>query len=68
MKISNLRIRNFRSIRDLRLDEVDYACILVGKNNTGKTVVLDDEQFLFWLPHALRTILPCSCPFPEHVL
>lgn len=41
MKISNLRIRNFRSIRDLRLDEVDYACILVGKNNTGKTVVLD---------------------------
>ncbi len=41
MKISSLRIKNFKSIRDLEIKEVDYACILVGKNNTGKTVVLD---------------------------
>lgn len=41
MKISSLRIKNFKSIRDFVLNEVDYACILVGKNNTGKTVVLD---------------------------
>ena len=41
MKISSLRIKNFKSIRDFEIKEVDYACILVGKNNTGKTVVLD---------------------------
>ena len=41
MKISSLRVKNFKSIRDFVLEEVDYACILVGKNNTGKTVVLD---------------------------
>lgn len=41
MKINSLRIKNFKSIRDFVLTEVDYACILVGKNNTGKTVVLD---------------------------
>lgn len=41
MKISSLRIKNFKSIRDLKLDEIDYACILIGRNNTGKTVALD---------------------------
>lgn len=41
MRISRLQIKNFKSIRELLIEEVDYACILVGKNNTGKTVVLD---------------------------
>lgn len=41
MKISRLQIKNFKSIRDLLIEEVDYACILVGKNNTGKSVVLE---------------------------
>ena len=41
MKINRLQIKNFKSIRDLLIGEVDYACILVGKNNTGKSVVLE---------------------------
>ena len=41
MKICYLRIQNFKSIRDLEITEVDNALILVGKNNTGKTVVID---------------------------
>ncbi|MEG2511808.1 MAG: AAA family ATPase [Acetivibrio sp.] len=41
MKISYLRIKNFKSIRDLEIHDVDSALILVGKNNTGKTVVID---------------------------
>lgn len=41
MKICYLRIRNFKSIRDLEIKEMDNALILVGKNNTGKTVVID---------------------------
>ncbi len=41
MKISYLHIKNFKSIRDLEIKEVENALILVGKNNTGKTVVID---------------------------
>ena len=41
MKVSHLRIKNFKSIRELCIKEMDNACILVGKNNTGKTVVLE---------------------------
>lgn len=40
MKFSSLYIQNFKTIRDLSLSEVDNALILVGRNNTGKTVVL----------------------------
>lgn len=41
MKISYLRIRNFKVIKDMTINEVENALILVGKNNAGKTVVLD---------------------------
>lgn len=41
MKIKSLHIKNFKSIRELEIQDVENALILVGKNNTGKTVVLD---------------------------
>lgn len=41
MKIGYLHIKNFKSIRDLEIKDVENALILVGKNNTGKTAVLD---------------------------
>ncbi len=41
MQLTYLHIRNFKSIRDMELTEIDMALILVGKNNTGKTSVLD---------------------------
>ena len=41
MQITSLHIRNFKSIRDLMITDIDNALILVGKNNTGKTSVLD---------------------------
>ncbi len=41
MEIAYLRIQNFKSIRDMEIPEIDQALILVGKNNTGKTSVLD---------------------------
>lgn len=41
MKISYLHIKNFKSIKELEIKELDNALILVGKNNTGKTVVID---------------------------
>lgn len=41
MRITKLRIRNYKSIEDLTLKNLEDAVILVGKNSTGKTVVLD---------------------------
>lgn len=41
MKISSLHIRNFKAIRDVVINDVENALILVGQNNTGKTTILD---------------------------
>ena len=41
MQIKFLNIKNFKSIRKLEIKDVENCLILVGKNNTGKTVVLD---------------------------
>ena len=41
MQLTYIHIRNFKSIRDLEIRGIDRALILVGKNNTGKTSVLD---------------------------
>lgn len=41
MQIRYLGIKNFKSIRELEIHDMESALILVGKNNTGKTVVLD---------------------------
>lgn len=41
MQIVSLRIQNFKSIRDVYIENIENALILVGKNNTGKTAVLD---------------------------
>lgn len=41
MQIKYLGIKNFKSIRALEIEDIENSLILVGKNNTGKTVVLD---------------------------
>lgn len=41
MKIVKLNIKNFKSIQEISLDNLESALILVGKNSTGKTAVLD---------------------------
>lgn len=41
MQIKSLSIKNFKSIRFLELGSIENALILIGKNNTGKTIVLD---------------------------
>ncbi len=41
MQITFLEIKNFKSIKKLWIKDVENSLILVGKNNTGKTVVLD---------------------------
>lgn len=41
MQITDLWIRNFKSIKSMHIENIENALILVGQNNTGKTVVLD---------------------------
>ncbi len=41
MQIKYLEIKNFKSIKELEICDIENSLILVGKNNTGKTVVLD---------------------------
>lgn len=41
MRISGLQIRNFKSIESLTISDIEHALILVGKNNTGKTRILN---------------------------
>ena len=39
LRLTSVRIRNFRCIRDLTLD-LDETTVLIGENNSGKTAVL----------------------------
>ncbi len=41
MKISKLGIKNFKSVCDVDIKNVDNVLILVGRNNSGKSVILD---------------------------
>ncbi|MBQ9984177.1 MAG: AAA family ATPase [Lachnospiraceae bacterium] len=41
MQIHSLCIKNFKSIQELEIQDIENSLILVGKNNTGKTAVLD---------------------------
>lgn len=41
MRFTYIRIKNFKSIRNLEIDNIENALLIVGKNNTGKTSVLD---------------------------
>lgn len=41
MQIKELQIRNFKSVNDMVISDIENALILVGQNNTGKTAVLD---------------------------
>lgn len=40
MKIKALTIKNFKSIQEMHITNIDNTLILVGKNNTGKSSIL----------------------------
>lgn len=45
MKIIYIKIKNFKSISELEINDIENALILVGKNNTGKTSIIDAILF-----------------------
>ncbi|RRD07190.1 ATPase [Arachnia propionica] len=46
MKIVSFRIRNYRVLRDVRLDNLTPLTVLVGANGSGKSTVFDAFAFL----------------------
>ena len=40
MRISRVRVENFRSLREFQLEPEDGVNLLVGENNAGKSAVL----------------------------
>lgn len=40
MKISKIKIRNFRILKDIEIDLEDDLSLIIGKNNCGKTSIL----------------------------
>jgi AAA15 family ATPase/GTPase len=41
MRYSDLQISNFRSVKDLSLDGFSRVNLFTGKNNCGKTTILE---------------------------
>jgi putative ATP-dependent endonuclease of the OLD family len=40
MKIKSIHIKNYRLLKDFKLDLEDELSLVLGKNNTGKTSIL----------------------------
>lgn len=47
MQIERIGIKNFKSIREMEMEHIERALILVGKNNTGKTSIIDALRAVF---------------------
>ncbi len=47
MQIERIYIKNFKSIREMEIEGIERALILVGKNNTGKTSIIDALRAVF---------------------
>ncbi len=41
MRLRNFRVKGFKSITDIRMENLDNFTILVGENNTGKSNIID---------------------------
>lgn len=39
--LKSLHIKNYRNLEDFRLDSVDRVNLITGKNNTGKSTLLE---------------------------
>lgn len=46
MRIESLRLKNFKSFRDVTLHDVPGYCVIVGANGTGKSTIFDVFRFL----------------------
>jgi putative ATP-dependent endonuclease of OLD family len=53
LKIGKIHIENFRSIKKQTIDNINDALILIGKNNAGKSAIINSIR-VFWGDLALE--------------
>jgi len=58
MKIQSFTIRNFRSIKELKIDNVTPVNVFFGKNNVGKSNILRGLHLAFYSLRDDRIFLP----------
>ncbi|WP_413205704.1 AAA family ATPase [Rhodospirillum sp. A1_3_36] len=46
MKLERLRVKNFKSLRDVSMEEIPPFCVVVGQNGVGKTTLFEVFGFL----------------------
>ncbi len=46
MKIESLKVKNFKSLRDVEIKDIPNFCVIVGANGTGKTTLFKIFEFL----------------------
>jgi predicted ATPase len=46
MKLERLKVRNFKSLRDVTMEDIPPYCVVVGKNGVGKTTLFEVFGFL----------------------
>ncbi|MGH7294324.1 MAG: AAA family ATPase, partial [Polyangiaceae bacterium] len=46
MKIEAIRLKNFRALRDVHLENLPSFCVLVGANGAGKSTLFSAFSFL----------------------
>ena len=59
--LDSLEIRNFRGLKELRIEKLGRVNLIVGKNNVGKTSVLEALR-LYAQPASLRTTASSAAP------
>jgi predicted ATPase len=58
MKIETLRVRNFKALQDVELENIPAFCVFVGRNGSGKTTLFRVFAFLKnCLEHNVRAAL-----------
>jgi AAA15 family ATPase/GTPase len=46
LKLSNISVQNFKSLKDVSIDLLSPLAVFVGRNNTGKSSILDIFEFI----------------------
>ena len=46
MRIESIRLKNFKSFRDMEMTDIPRFCVIVGANGTGKSTIFSVFEFL----------------------
>jgi len=68
MRITSVRVKNFKSLRDVQMKDIPNFAVLIGANGTGKTTFIDVFGFLRdCLVHNVRTAVQKRAGFQQLV-